>query len=281
MLGAGIMGAAMARSLAREGHDVSIWNRTPERAQAAAGDRIVPAASVAEAVSGADAVVTMLFDAESVLAVTDELVGALRDDAVWVQSSTIGPAGIRRVAEAAGPASRRLLDAPVLGTRQPAEGGKLVVLASGPASAREAAAPVLDAVGGRTVVAGDEVGPASALKLAANSWVAMLTAAAAQGLGLAESLGVDPALLLEAVGGGGADSPYLQLKGRMMIDRDWATPSFAVGGVLKDVGLMIDAAREARFPDALLVSVHELFQAASGAGVHSADMAAVRVAFDR
>ena len=275
------MGAAMARSLAREDHDVSIWNRTPERAQAAAGDRIVPAASVGEAVSGADAVVTMLFDAESVLAVTDELVGALRDDAVWVQSSTIGPAGIRRVAEVAGPASRRLLDAPVLGTRQPAEGGNLVVLASGPASVREAAAPVLDAVGGRTVVAGDEVGPASALKLAANSWVAMLAAAAAQGLGLAESLGVDPALLLEGVGGGGADSPFLQLKGRMMIDRDWATPSFAVGSVQKDVGLMIDAARAAGFPDALLVAVHELFRAASGAGVDSADMAAVRVAFDR
>src|SRR6478609_982461 len=98
VLGTGIMGAAMARSLAREGHDVSVWNRTRSRADEVAGDRISVCGSVGEAVDGADVVITMVFDTDAVLGVTDELVGALGADAVWLQSSTVGPAGMARIA---------------------------------------------------------------------------------------------------------------------------------------------------------------------------------------
>ena len=88
------MGAAMARSLAREGHEVAVWNRTPDRAQAVAGGSVTAHADLAEAVTGADVVLTMLFDADSVLGVTDDLLAALGPDAVWAQSTTVGPAGM-------------------------------------------------------------------------------------------------------------------------------------------------------------------------------------------
>ncbi len=269
------MGAGIAGSLAREGHEVVVWNRTAARAEAVAGDGVTVAASVAEAVSGSDAVVTVLFDTDAVLAVSGEIVGALGPDAVWIQTSTVGPDGARRIAEAAG---GQIVDAPVLGTKKPAQDGTLVVLASGPSGLLEKAKPVFDAIGSRTVVAGDLVGQASALKLATNSWVGLITAGAAQSLALGQALGLDPGLVLEAIKGGPADSPYLQLKGAAMIEGSWTT-SFAVDGVVKDLGLMIDAAEGADFPSDLLRSVRGLFEAASADGHGADDMAAVRTAF--
>ena len=139
-------------------------------------------------------------------------------------------------------------------------------------------APVLEAIGSRTLVAGDAVGAASALKLACNAWVALLTAGTAQSLALAETLGVDPRLFLEAIDGGPVFAPYAKVKGGAMLESDW-TPSFEVDGVVKDVGLMLDAARGAAFPTPLLDAVHGLFAEASAAGHGADDMAAVRTAF--
>ena len=281
VLGTGIMGAAMARSLAREGHSVRVWNRSPEKAEATEQDGITACPTVAKAVKGADAVLTVLFDTASVLAVTEDITDALRLDAVWLQVSTVGPAGVRRIAAEAPQVHERLLDAPVLGTRQPAEDGKLVVLLSGPAKARAKAEPVLDAIGSRTVVVGDEVGGASALKLACNSWVATVNAGTAQALALASALGVDPALFLEAVKGGPVDAPYVQLKGGIMLEEKWETPAFAVDGVLKDVGLMIEAAKDAGVSPKLLKTLLTYYERTSEAGLGGADMAAVRASFDR
>ncbi len=281
VLGTGIMGSAMARSLAREGHDVTVWNRTPERAAATAGQRITACGAVADALLGADVVFTMLYDADSVLDVTPEITGALPDGAVWAQSTTVGPDGMRRIAEGAGAVGDRLLDAPVLGTKQPAEDGKLTVLVAGPAAAVDHARPAFDAVGARTVELGERLGDASALKLAANSWVASLCAATAQALGLAESLGLEPRLFLEAITGGPADSAYAQGKGSIMLEQAWDDPAFAIDSVVKDVGLMIDAARDIGFPDELLTSLLALYDRASDRGLGGADMAAVRAAFDR
>ena len=96
------MGAAMARSLAREGHEVAVWNRTPAGPEAVAGDAITAHADLGEAVTGAEVVVTMLYDADSVLEVAADLVAALGPEAVWVPSTTVGPEGMDRIAEAAG-----------------------------------------------------------------------------------------------------------------------------------------------------------------------------------
>jgi 3-hydroxyisobutyrate dehydrogenase len=281
VVGTGIMGSAMARSLAREGHEVTVWNRTPARAEEVAGDGITACGGVADALLGAEVVFTMLYDAGSVLEVSAEIVGALGAGAVWAQSTTVGPAGMRQIADAAGPARDRLVDAPVLGTKQPAEDGTLTVLVSGPRAARSAATPAFEAVGARTVDVGETLGDASALKLACNSWVASLCAATAQAMGLAEALGLEPRLFLEAIRGGGADSAYAQTKGAMMAEHAWDDPAFALDSVVKDVGLMVDAARDNGLPDDLLATLLALYDRASERGLGGADMAAVRVAFDR
>jgi 3-hydroxyisobutyrate dehydrogenase len=276
VLGTGIMGAGMARSLQREGHDVVAWNRTRSRAQPLAGDGIAIAASVTEAVTDAEAVLTMLFDTDATLAITEELVTALGAGAVWIQAGTVGPDGVRRIAEAAG---RDILDAPVLGTKKPAEEGKLVVLASGAQALIAQARPVFDAIGGRTIEVSDRVGDASALKLVCNSWIGLLTAGTAQSIAFAESLGVDPRLFLQAIEGGPTDSAYAQLKGKAILGGDYE-PSFALDGVVKDIGLMLDAAEDADFPAELLAAVRAMFAKASRAGHGDKDMAAVRFAFE-
>ena len=281
VLGTGIMGAAIARSLAREGHDVRVWNRTPSRAADIVGDGITACAAIADTLLDADVVFTMLFDAASVLELADEVVGALGAGTVWAQSTTVGPEGMRRIADAADGVRDRLLDAPVLGTKQPAEDGKLTVVVSGAAAAVDTARPAFDAIGARTIEVGERLGDASALKLAVNSWVASICAATAQGMGLAEALGLEPRMFLDAIQGGAADSAYAQAKGSIMAERAWSDPAFALDSVVKDVGLMLDAARESGFPDDLLATLLGLYERASERGLGGADMSAVRAAFDR
>jgi 3-hydroxyisobutyrate dehydrogenase len=276
VLGTGIMGAGMARSLQRSGIEVSAWNRTRERAEPLAADGIRITDAVQDAVSGADVVLTMVFGIDSVLAVCPAVTAALGTDSVWVQCSTVGPQGMAQLAEAA--AGVPVLDAPVLGTKQPAEEGKLIALVSGPDPLVERVRPVLDAIAGRTVLVGPRLGQASALKLACNAWVATLTAATAQSLALAAALGVEPARFLEAIAGSPTDSPYAQVKGPAMLAGNWTT-SFAVDGVIKDVDLMREAGADAGFPTDLLDVVRELFARAAKAGHGGDDMAAVHAAF--
>jgi 3-hydroxyisobutyrate dehydrogenase len=276
LLGTGMMGAGMARSMQRAGLEVVAWNRTRAKADTLAQDGIAVAGSVAEAVTGAEAVVTMLFDADAVLAVTPELVGALGPNSVWLQSATVGPDGIRRIAERAG--DEALLDAPVLGTREPAEQGRLVPLVSGEPRLVERVRPVLDAIGAKTVVAGERLGDASALKLACNAWMLSITAATAQSVAMVQAAGLDPGLFLDAIDGGPANSPVAQLKGKAMIARDFS-PSFGLAGGRKDLHLMAQAADG--IDTALLDGVRALFDRATDAGHGDEDIAAVYTAIAR
>lgn len=276
LLGTGTMGAGMARSAKRAGLDVVAWNRTASRAAPLADDGIEVADTVAAAVSGADAVLTVLFDTDSVLGIADELVGALGSAAVWLQVATVGPDGIARIAERAGDA--RLVDAPVLGTRKPAEDGTLTNLVSGDPDLVARVQPVLDAVGSRTVVVGDRLGQASALKLVCNAWIGAITAATGQSVALAEGLGLEPALFLQAIDGAAVNSAYAQVKGAAMMARDWTT-SFEVDGVRKDLGLIAAAATSVSVDTTLTDAVRALFDRASTAGHGPDDMSAVYTAF--
>jgi len=260
----------MARSLKRAGHDVTAWNRTRAKAEPLAADGVTVATGISEAVDGADAVVTMLFDTAATAKIKDELVAALGTDAIWIQAGTVGVDGIRALAAGVD----RFVDAPVLGTRKPAEDGKLVVLASGAPELLSRAEPVFAAIGARTVVAGDAIGQASALKLACNAWVALITAGTAQSLTLASALGVDPHLFLDAIEGGPTGSPYARVKGEAILAGD-TTTSFAIDGVVKDVGLIIEAADGVGYPTDLLTSVRSLYLGASEAGHGEEDMGAV------
>ena len=279
LLGTGTMGVGMAHSLLRAGLPTTVWNRHIERARPLADDGATVAGSIADAVRSADVVVTMLFDADSVGAVVEEAAPDLPDHAVWVQSSTVGRDGIASLARLADEHGIALVDAPVVGTRQPAEEGALVVLASGPSDARERARPVLAAVGSRTVDLGDEVGAASAMKLVANAWVASITTAAAQSIALARGFGLDPADFLATAKGGVADSGYLQLKGGAMLEARF-DPQFALDGLLKDLRLVQGAAGDAKVPTVLADALVAAFERSSDAGHGGQDIAAVLAAFE-
>ncbi|WP_305785343.1 NAD(P)-dependent oxidoreductase [Symbioplanes lichenis] len=274
VLGTGIMGTGMTHSLLRAGLDVTVWNRSADKAAPLAADGATVASSPEEAVAGADIVITMLYDADSVAATVTPLLSAWKPGAVWVQSSTVGVEGVARLAALAADAGVDFLDAPVLGTKQPAENGQLVVLASGPSALRARVAPVLDAIGARTQWVSEEPGDGSKLKLVANAWIGVVVNGVAQSVALARGLGLDPAQFLEAVAGGAVDSPYVQAKGKAMIAGDF-DPAFALDGVGKDQRLIADAMRAAGTDTTLIEAVIDRVGAASAAGHGDEDMSAV------
>lgn len=278
LLGTGTMGAGMTRSLLRAGLPVTVWNRTTEKARPLADDGATVAESAEEAVQDADVVITMLFDADSVQSVVGDVADRMRD-AVWLQSSTIGPDATERVAAFAKDRGLTLVDAPVLGTKGPAEQGKLVMLVSGPADAIDKAQPALDAMGSKTMRLGDEPGRASALKIVANAFIGTLTAGIAQSVALAESLGLDPADFTGALAGGASDSPYVQVKGKAMIEGTTDDAQFQLDGVLKDLRLARGVAEQQGVSIALLDAAVESYERASGEGHGSEDMAGVVAAF--
>jgi 3-hydroxyisobutyrate dehydrogenase len=276
LLGTGAMGAGMARNLAAAGFNLRVWNRSPSKAAPLGDVGATVAASPADAVRGAGIVLTMLWDADSVAAVIDEAGPGLAAGTLWIQTSTVGVEGADRLADVAAEHRLVYVDAPVLGTRQPAEDGALVVLASGPDDAREDCAPVFDAVGSRTMWLG-AAGQGSRLKLVANAWVLVVVEGIAECLTLADSLGLDPALFLEAVRGGAMDAPYVGLKGRAMLAGDFA-PTFALSGAAKDAGFVLDAARAAGADVGVLERVREHLDRAVAAGHGDLDMAATYLA---
>jgi 3-hydroxyisobutyrate dehydrogenase len=228
----------MARNLARAGHDVRAWNRTLNKAAPLRDDGIDVHDDPATAAAGADVVMTMLADADAVLEVARA--ARLAEGQIWWQASTIGLEGTERCAALASEAGAVLVDAPVLGTKIPAEEAKLVILASGPDAAIDACAPFFDAVAMR-VMRLDTVGTGTRLKLAVNSWVVAVTQGAAETVALAQALGLDPNLVMEALEGGALDLPYFRMKAKLMIDEDFPA-SFALTLAAKDARLVVEAA---------------------------------------
>ncbi len=176
VLGTGIMGAPMARNLLKAGFQVRVWNRTPDKARVLAAEGADLAETPADAVREAAFVITMLIDAAAVLAVMGQAAESVPDGAVWLQTSM--DTDVDCVAGLAEDHGITFVDCPVIGTRETAKQGRLVVLASGPGDALDRAQPIFDAIGSKTVRLEPEVGRASRMKLVANAWT----------VGLVESL---------------------------------------------------------------------------------------------
>jgi 3-hydroxyisobutyrate dehydrogenase len=276
VLGTGIMGAAMARNLLAAGMEVRVWNRSREKAEPLADDGAKVADSPAEAAEGAGIVLTMLADADAVAEAVsgeDGALSALPDDGVWLQMSTVGIKGHEKLARIADEYGVAYVDAPVLGTKEPAEQGQLIVLASGPEEVRDRCEPIFDAVGSKTLWLGP-AGTGSRLKLVTNNWIVGLLSVLAETISLAEALDVDPSQFLEVIKGGPLDMPYAQMKGQMMIEEEFPT-SFSAKLARKDVGLVLEAAEASglRLPLTEAASTH--FDEAINAGHGEEDMAAI------
>jgi 3-hydroxyisobutyrate dehydrogenase len=273
VLGTGIMGGPMAHNLLRAGHEVTVWNRTEQKAEPleAAGARV--AATPVDAVRDAEIVLTLLADAPAVEATVIEsgALDAMPQDGLWIQAGTIGVAATERLAQLAGERGITFIDAPVLGTKKPAEDAQLFMLASGPAEARARCRPVFDAISRGHVWLG-EAGLGTRLKLVVNSWILCTIENLAETFVLAETLGIDPRSFLEAISGGGMDMPYAHLKGEAILNQEFP-PSFPLAHARKDVALILDAAGEVELP--LVRATLQQFDRALELGHGDEDMSAV------
>jgi 3-hydroxyisobutyrate dehydrogenase len=276
VLGTGIMGAAMARNILRAGHDVSVWNRDPAKTEPLVAEGARRAATPADAVGAAEVVLTMLYDAASVEGVIRSAAPGARPGTAWIQSTTVGVQDVPSLAALASELGLDLVEAPVSGTRAPAEAGQLLVLAAGPGPVRHRVAPVLDAVGARTIWTGDDpsTGSATRLKLVVNSWVIAASNAAGEVVALARALGVDPQQFLGVLDGGPLDLPYLRTKMDLILNDGLEPASFAVDTARKDAHLIVDAAAEQGLKLDGAVAYAARLDRVSGQGRTKEDMAA-------
>jgi 3-hydroxyisobutyrate dehydrogenase len=272
-LGTGTMGLPMARNLLRKGFDVRAWNRTSDRARPLEADGGTMCDDPRAAAEGADIVITMLSDAPTVLDVAAAALDGAPSSTLWLQMSTIGLEGMTRCLELAQTVGIACVDAPVLGTRQPAEDAKLVILASGPEDARERVEPIFDAVGQRTIWLG-EAGAASRCKVVINSWIVGVVNVLAETIAAARALEVDPQRFFDALEGGALDLPYARMKGAAMMARDFDDASFRLALARKDADLVLAAASDADLDLPVMSAIADRMRRAEDDGHGDEDMAA-------
>jgi 3-hydroxyisobutyrate dehydrogenase len=275
-LGIGSMGRPMATRLLKAGHDVTVWNRTAERARPLEEAGADVAGSPAQAARGAEFVITMLTDGPALMDVLfrgDGAVTAMSPGTLLVEMSTVGPAADREVRERL-PEEIDMIDAPVLGSIGRAESGELTIVAGGTERAYERAREILEAMG-RPRRVGD-LGAGASLKLVMNSTFGPLLVAIGEGLALGRALGLDERIVLDAMEGGYV-GPLLRPK-RDMIETGHYPAQFKLSLAAKDLALADDAARRAGVELRGVERARRLLQQATSAGLGDQDYLAL-VAF--
>jgi 3-hydroxyisobutyrate dehydrogenase-like beta-hydroxyacid dehydrogenase len=249
-VGIGKMGLPMAGNLIRAGHDVTVFNRTPERCDPLRDDGATVATSAAEAVREAEVLVTMLADpiaVEDQILADEPVLADAPDGLVWLEMSTIGPTAARRFAARASGAGVEMLDAPVSGSVTVAEAAALVAMVGGPAAALERARPVLEAMTKAHFHLGGS-GAGAAMKLAVNVMIASATVAISEALTLAEAAGIERADAYEVIAAGALASPFVEYKKAAFLDPDGVPPAFALDLMRKDLRLALEQADAAGLP---------------------------------
>jgi 3-hydroxyisobutyrate dehydrogenase len=275
VLGIGAMGHGMAASALRAGIPTIVWNRTMEATRDLAELGAQVAETAADAARRAAIVVTMVTDADAVISIARDqgMLAAMAPGAVWAQMSTIGVEGTDRVTAMASHERPdvMLLDAPVSGSKDPAERGRLTIFASGPGGARARVAPLFDALGQRTVWAG-EAGAGTRLKLVNNTWLAFAAEAVAASVALARRLGLETDTVVDALDGGPLVSTWQAAKLRRIADGEFSA-QFALSLALKDVHLALQAAGDDRFT--ALAGLADEWQQAVDQGLGEQDLTIV------
>jgi 3-hydroxyisobutyrate dehydrogenase len=283
VLGLGIMGSALARDAARAGVATVVWDRNPARGAALTSDNLTFATNVADAVRDATVVVTMVADADAVMNVMQDLgaLAAMKAGASWVQMATIGVEGTERALLLSGTRPEIVfIDAPVSGSRGPAEEGKLVVLASGD---RERAGTetqrFFESIATKVHWLG-EAGQGTRMKLVFNAWIGLLMEGVAEVATLCDALSVDPARFAELVAGGPLFPPWALQKFRKIIDNGVTQPEFPLRWAEKDVLLALSASGKAGAALPILSEIANVWaDAAEDFG--SYDLSAVYLALQR
>ena len=281
VLGIGSMGHGIAASALRAGIPTIVWNRTPEATRELGQIGAQVAETAADAARRAGIVVTMVTNADAVISIARDqgMLEALVPGAIWVQMSTIGVAGIERVAALVKHERPDImfLDAPVSGSKDPAEQGQLTIFASGPDEARASVTPLFDALGQRTIWVGP-VGAGTRLKLVNNTWLAFTAEAVAASVALARKLGLTTETVVDALEAGPLVSAWQTAKLQRILEDDYSA-QFALSLALKDVRLALDAAEDDRF--AALSCLADEWQQIADNGLGDQDLTVVTQALER
>jgi 3-hydroxyisobutyrate dehydrogenase len=283
-LGLGAMGLPMARRLVEASIDVAAYDPVPAplEALAAAGGR--PAATAAAAAAGANLLFVTVATPEQAAAALfgrDGAADALAPGATVVVMSTIGPAAVRELAERLTPAGVGLLDAPMSGGVARAERGDLVVMVGGPRERLEAVRPLLERLGSTVAHVGEAVGDGQALKLVNQLLTGVHIAAVAEALGLAAALGLDPRAAWEVVRHGAAGSFMLTDRGPRMLDGQFEPVRSALDIFVKDLGLVVGAAKARKLPTPLAAAAEQLYLAGAAEGLGRQDDASLVTLYER
>jgi 3-hydroxyisobutyrate dehydrogenase-like beta-hydroxyacid dehydrogenase len=277
-LGIGRMGEPMARSLVRAGHAVVVHNRTPERAAALADHGARVAADVADAVAGAELVITMLADDAAVEATVlgpGGVCDALARDAVHASMSTVGAALTARLAAAHAARAQGFVAAPVFGRPEAAAAAKLFVIAAGDPAVVARCEPAFAALGQQTFVVGDDPAAASVVKLAGNFLLQSAVQSMGEAFALAQSAGVHPERFLDVMTNTLFPAPVYRNYGAMIAAGSYEPPGFALELGLKDVRLALEAAEAASVPMPVASVVRDRFVEGVARGYGKLDMAAL------
>jgi 3-hydroxyisobutyrate dehydrogenase len=243
-LGLGAMGSRMAANLLKAGHELTVWNLTPEAAKKAAASGAKTAATPKEAAEGNDFIIAMVSNDEAsrhvwLDAATGALAGA-KAGAIAIESSTLTPEWVRELGSAMSKAGVSLLDAMVSGSTPQAESAQLVYLVGGDADALKRAEPVLKALGSSIQYAGPQACGALA-KLATNTLMGVQLATLAEMVGMLKRQDVDPKLVLNAVSATAMWNPHLTRDAESMLSGDFTT-KFPIRLLEKDLGYTVKTA---------------------------------------
>lgn len=272
MIGLGAMGAPMARNLLRHGFTVRGFDLRKVASEALARDGGIATASAAEAASGAEALVLMVVNAaqaEQVL-FRDAALSALPENAIVILTATCAPEAAAAIAAKVVASGRQFLDCPVSGGTGGASAGTLTMMAAGAEVAYQAARPLLEAMGDKLFHVGTRPGQGAVVKTVNQLLCGVHIAVCAEAVSLASRLGVDPQILLQIVSNSAASSWMLRDRGPRMLE---AAPEVAsaVDIFVKDLGLVLEAGRDAKAALPLAAAAYQMFLATSGRGDGGAD----------
>lgn len=276
VLGLGMMGGGMARQLLAAGFDVTVWNRSREKAETLGDVGAHMAATPADAAAGAAIIVAMLADDDVSRAVwtgQDGAIAAMEQGAIAIESSTLTRDWVFELAREAVAHGVRFIEAPVTGSRDQAAQGMLRFLVGGDADTIDAARPAFDAMGSALVHLGP-VGSAATVKLANNFLCGVQAASLAEAIALFEKHGLDVEQAMSILFDGAPASPMVKSVGRRMLDRDYA-PHFLVPLMAKDLGYAAQALAEVGIASAIAIAAQERFLEADAAGEGHRDIAAI------
>jgi 3-hydroxyisobutyrate dehydrogenase-like beta-hydroxyacid dehydrogenase len=276
-VGLGIMGWRMAANLARAGHEMTVYNRTRERAEAwVAEHRGSVAATPAEVGAAAEIVITMVVDGpqvESVLLGEQGVAAGAQPGTLCVDMSTIAPSDARRIGAALAERGIHFMDAPVTGSSPRAEDGTLTIMAGGTEEDFARARPLFEAMGQLVLHVGG-LGEGQAIKLINNAVAAANASTLAQALIVGRATGVDLDALVQVMGAGSGGSAMLTLKAQTMREHDYTT-LFKLEHMLKDVRLCLEQGQATGVPFPAAADVREVLHAGMGRGLADADFTAI------